>query len=63
MLAAEADEQGVELEAYLEEAALDIPNGRVATPEEVAALALFLASDVSSHITGTAIPIDGGGSA
>lgn len=63
MLAAEADEQGIELEAYLEEAALDIPNGRVATPEEVAALALFLASDVSSHITGTAIPIDGGGSA
>lgn len=60
MLAAEAEEQGMELDAYLEEAAEESPNGRVATPEEIAGLALFLASDAATHITGAAIPIDGG---
>lgn len=63
MLAAEADDQGVELDTYLAEAAEGSPNGRVATPEEVGALALFLASDAATHITGTAIPIDGGATA
>ena len=63
MLAAEADEQGIELQEFLEEAAEQNPNGRVCTPEEVAALALFLASDIASHITGAAIPIDGGSTA
>jgi len=36
------------------------PLGRVGQPEEVAELALFLASDKSSFITGAIIPIDGG---
>ncbi|MDH5456465.1 MAG: SDR family oxidoreductase, partial [Gammaproteobacteria bacterium] len=36
---------------------------RVAEPEEVASLALFLASDDAAHINGTAIAIDGGGGA
>jgi NAD(P)-dependent dehydrogenase (short-subunit alcohol dehydrogenase family) len=30
-------------------------------PEEVAKAILFLASDESSFITGTALPVDGGG--
>jgi NAD(P)-dependent dehydrogenase (short-subunit alcohol dehydrogenase family) len=34
--------------------------GRPGTPEEVADLACFLASDRSSYITGAIIPIDGG---
>jgi NAD(P)-dependent dehydrogenase (short-subunit alcohol dehydrogenase family) len=34
--------------------------GRVGQPNEVAALALFLASDAASYITGAAIPVDGG---
>jgi len=36
------------------------PVKRMGRPEEVAALALFLASDDSSFITGAAIPVDGG---
>jgi len=37
--------------------------GRMAKPEEIAAAALYLASDESSFITGTAFIIDGGWSA
>ena len=36
------------------------PIGRMGTPEEIAALALFLCSDDASFITGSNIPIDGG---
>lgn len=36
------------------------PMRRIGLPEDVANLALFLASDDSSFITGTAIPVDGG---
>jgi NAD(P)-dependent dehydrogenase (short-subunit alcohol dehydrogenase family) len=37
-----------------------IPMGRYAEPGEIANLIVFLASDASSFMTGTAIPIDGG---
>jgi meso-butanediol dehydrogenase / (S,S)-butanediol dehydrogenase / diacetyl reductase len=37
-----------------------IPLGRLGVPEDVAELALFLASDRSSYLTGTAISLDGG---
>jgi 2-keto-3-deoxy-L-fuconate dehydrogenase len=36
------------------------PMGRVGEPEEIAALAVYLASNESAFTTGTAIPIDGG---
>lgn len=38
----------------------ETPQGRLGEPEEVAALALFLASDESSYITGQKFTIDGG---
>ena len=37
-----------------------IPLGRHATPDEVAQLVVFLASDESAFMTGATIPIDGG---
>lgn len=36
------------------------PRGRLGTPEEIANLALFLASDESSHIIGQTLIADGG---
>lgn len=39
-----------------------LPMGRLADPEEVAALVAFLCSDIAGYITGEAIGIDGGAS-
>ncbi len=36
------------------------PMGRVGRPEEIASVAVFLASDEASYITGAEIPVDGG---
>jgi len=53
MMAAATDEEGGGIAAM-------IPNGRMAEPEEVAALMVWLASDESSYITGTEQIIDAG---
>jgi NAD(P)-dependent dehydrogenase (short-subunit alcohol dehydrogenase family) len=37
-----------------------IPAGRLGVPEDIQGLAIFLASDASSWITGALIPMDGG---
>ena len=60
MLSREADQRGKDIDEYLAEAAEASPNGRIAMPEDVAGLVLFLASDAASHMTGTVIPVDGG---
>lgn len=60
MLAAEAESQDKDVDTFLAEVAAGSPSGRIASPENIVALVLFLASDAARHITGTAIPIDGG---
>ena len=47
-------------QARLNQVLSDYPIARPGTPEEVASLALFLASDESVWMTGTTVPIDGG---
>jgi NAD(P)-dependent dehydrogenase (short-subunit alcohol dehydrogenase family) len=47
-------------ETFLENSKKTHPLGRVGTPEEVAELILFLASDKASWITGATYEIDGG---
>jgi NAD(P)-dependent dehydrogenase (short-subunit alcohol dehydrogenase family) len=37
-----------------------LPRGRLGQPEDIQGLAVFLASDASSWITGALIPMDGG---
>jgi NAD(P)-dependent dehydrogenase (short-subunit alcohol dehydrogenase family) len=47
-------------EAVRRQRADGIPLGRLGCPEDVAQMALYLASDESSWLTGAALPLDGG---
>jgi len=60
MLADGAEEADMDADSFLAMIADGSPNKRIADPSDIAALAIFLASDAAKHITGTAIPIDGG---
>ena len=42
------------------QSAHDIPVGRYGEPEELACLAVFLASPIARYITGAVMPVDGG---
>ncbi|HET6555550.1 MAG TPA: SDR family oxidoreductase [Dyella sp.] len=44
----------------LAEQLAEIPMGRMAEPEEIAHVAVFLASPLASYVTGAVIPMDGG---
>ncbi len=47
-------------EKVMKYALRQIPLGRMAQPEEVAGLALFLASDMAAYVTGSTFMVDGG---
>ncbi len=47
-------------EEKLREGAAGTPLGRIGTPDEVASVALFLASDMASFVTGAVIEVTGG---
>jgi len=47
-------------EGYLESQGLRIPAGRKGDPRELAATAVFLASDAAGYITGQTLAVDGG---
>jgi len=55
-----SEEQFAAATAIRETAAARQPLGRQAQPAEVAAVALFLASDAASFMTGSIVPVDGG---
>jgi NAD(P)-dependent dehydrogenase (short-subunit alcohol dehydrogenase family) len=60
MLRDEASQVGEDAGRFLAESAKR-PLGRVGSPEEIAQAVLYLASDASSFVTGTALVVDGGG--
>jgi glucose 1-dehydrogenase len=50
----------LENEAELDALLANIPLGRMGTPEDVAGLVAFLASDDGAYITGSTFVVDGG---
>ena len=62
-LAVEAKMTGTPETELLARQQAKIPLRRAGTPEEVAQVALFLASDAASYVTGAIIPMDGGAAA
>lgn len=60
LFADRAEKAGVTVEQIREQLTANIPMGRIGTPDEIAHLAVFLASARSSYITGTTIQVDGG---
>jgi NAD(P)-dependent dehydrogenase (short-subunit alcohol dehydrogenase family) len=62
MLPEDAKQRGQTWEEYVKGAA-NRPLGRIGRPEEIARAVLFLATDDSSFMTGSALVVDGGGTA
>jgi meso-butanediol dehydrogenase / (S,S)-butanediol dehydrogenase / diacetyl reductase len=46
--------------AYMKHFEGRVPLGRIGTPEDIAPVAVFLASDMARYVTGVTLPVDGG---
>lgn len=55
-----AEKKGISVEEELARTAATIPMGRLARPDEQAAVAAFLASEWAGYITGVSLLVDGG---
>ena len=60
LLADRAESQGISVDEARAKAARPIPIGRANEPEDIAAMAVFLASPGARNITGQAFNVDGG---
>ena len=56
----EAKAKGTSAEQVLAQGQQRAPLGRYAEPKEIASVALFLASDHATYVTGAVVPMDGG---
>jgi NAD(P)-dependent dehydrogenase (short-subunit alcohol dehydrogenase family) len=52
--------KGAKESGQLQQVLARVPKGRLGRPEEIASLAVFLASEESDYISGTSIVVDGG---
>lgn len=59
-LAVESKMTGLAEAELLKKSEAKIPLGRIGTPEEIARVVLFLASEQASYVTGAIVPMDGG---
>ena len=59
-VAAESRRSGIAPAELLAKGTERIPLGRYAKPEEIASVAVFLASSQASYVTGAIVPMDGG---
>ena len=60
LAAAAAERAGILPEEVFFDWEREIPMGRIGSPDELAGLVAFLASERASYITGVSIPVDGG---
>ena len=54
-----AKRRGVTPEKVVDDIVHDIPLGRIGSTEELARVIIFLASELSSYVSGSIIPVDG----
>jgi NAD(P)-dependent dehydrogenase (short-subunit alcohol dehydrogenase family) len=59
---ADARQRNATPESLQQEAERKLPLGRIATPEEISALVLFLASPRASYVSGAIVSVDGASS-